>query len=105
MAKCRTTPYRPSSNGQVEWKNREILNKIRCYLETKQTHWDNEVSIIGMALRAIVNRTTGFTPNMMMLRREVTLPSELIKGMSLVNEDAREPAKHVKKLRETLHTV
>ena len=105
MAKCRTTPYRPSSNGQVERKNREILNKIHCYLGTKQTHWDNEVSIIGMALRAIVNRTTGFTPNMMMLRREVTLPSELIKGMSLVNEDAREPAKHVKKLRETLHTV
>ena len=76
MAKCRTTPYRPSSNGQVEQKNREILIKIRCYLGIMQTHWDNELSIIGMALRAIVNRTTGFTPNMMMLRREVTLHSE-----------------------------
>ena len=58
-----------------------------------------------MALIAIVNRSNGFTPNMMMLGREVTLPSKLITGMSLVNEDAREPAKHVKKLRETLHVV
>ena len=50
-----------------------------------------------MALRAIVNQTTGFTPNMMMLGREITLPSELITGMSLVNEDAREPAKLTRK--------
>ena len=105
MAKCRTTPYRPSSNGQVERKNREIINKIRCYIETKQAHWDNELSIIGMALRAVVNHTTGFTPKMMMLGREVILPSELITGMSLVNEEAREPAKHINKLRETFHAV
>ena len=42
MVKCRTTLYRPSSNGQVERKNQEILNKISCYLGTKQTHRDNE---------------------------------------------------------------
>lgn len=105
MAKCRTTPYRPSSNGQVERKNREILNKIRCYLGTQQKHWDNELCIIGMALRATVNRTTGFTPNMMMLGREVTLPSELTTGISLINQSQLEPAEHVKKLRDTLHAV
>jgi len=87
MAKCKTTSYRLSSNGQVDRKNCEILNQTRCYLGTEQRHWDNKLSIIGMELRAIVNCTNGLPPTTMMLGREVTLPSELTTGISLKNED------------------
>ncbi|GFO02428.1 Pol polyprotein [Plakobranchus ocellatus] len=31
--KSRTTPYHPSSNGQVERYNRTLLNAVRCYLQ------------------------------------------------------------------------
>ena len=31
IQKYRTTPYHPSSNGQVECFNRTLLNAVRCY--------------------------------------------------------------------------
>ena len=40
IAKTRTTPYHPSSNGQVERYNRTILQTIRCFLKNKQQDWD-----------------------------------------------------------------
>ena len=80
MAKQRTTPYHPSSNGQVERLNRKILFKIRAYLEDHHKDWDIYLSYMDVALRATVNASTGFTPNMMMLGREVTLPLDLLAG-------------------------
>ena len=33
VAKTRTTPYHPSSNGQIERFNTVLLQMIRCYIE------------------------------------------------------------------------
>lgn len=33
IAKTRTTPYQPSSNGQVERYNTTVLQMSRCYIE------------------------------------------------------------------------
>lgn len=40
IAKTITTPYHPSSNGQVERYNRTILQTISCFLRSKQQDWD-----------------------------------------------------------------
>ena len=72
-SKHSATPYRPSSNGQVERMNREILNKLRIHIDGDQSIWDRYLPFIGLAIRATVNRSTGFTPSMPMLGREVTL--------------------------------
>jgi hypothetical protein len=61
----------------VERYNRVILAMIRCYLEGKQKSWDKHLSILGMAIRSMVNRNTGFTPNFLMLGREVAVPDQL----------------------------
>ena len=37
IAKTRTTPYRPSANGQVERMNRTILQILRCFIRDQQT--------------------------------------------------------------------
>jgi len=75
--KTRTTAYRPSANGQVERFNRTLMNAVRCYVG-KNAAWDKHLGQISGAIRASVNRHTGFTPNRMMLGRELNLPSSLM---------------------------
>ena len=79
ITKNRTSPYRPSSNGQVERSNRTILQMIRCYTE-RQEEWDVNLQQIAAAIRATQHRQTGFTPNRMMLGREVASPLDLMLG-------------------------
>ena len=79
ITKNRTSPYRPSANGQVERSNRTILQMLRCYT-LKQELWDENLQQIASAIRATVHRQTGFTPNKMMLGREVESPLDLMLG-------------------------
>jgi len=80
IAKRRTTPYHPSSNGQVERYNRTILQMIRCYIEKKAEFWDRDLPLLAMALHSTVNRQTGLTPNRIMLGRETIQPCHLMLG-------------------------
>ena len=76
--KARTTPYRASANGQEERFNRTLMDAVRCFLGKAQNKWDQHVQQIAGAIRASVNRSTGFTPNMLMLGREVNTPAQLM---------------------------
>lgn len=76
--KSRTTPYRPSANGQVERFNRTIMDAVRCFVSKSQDNWDDHLPQLAGAIRSSVNRNTGFTPNKLMLGREVTLPADLV---------------------------
>ena len=87
IGKTRTTSYRPSANGQVERYNRSIGQIIRCCIGDRQERWDDFMGIAVRAIRATVNRRTGFTPNGMMLGREVKMPLDLMLGSD--GEEAR----------------
>ena len=76
--KTRTTPYRPSANGQVERYNRTLMDAVRCYVGKHQSSWDLCLPQIAGAIRASVNKNTGFTANKLMLGRETISPSELL---------------------------
>ena len=103
ITKTRTTPYRPCSNGQVERYNRTLLQLIRCFLKGNQKYWDEHLQQLAGAIRSTVNRSTGFTPNMMMLGREVMLPVDL---MIATQESTSEyPAEYVKQLQFILRQV
>lgn len=78
ITKTRTTAYRPSANGQVERYNRTLMDAVRCFVGRNQHDWDSLLPQIAAALRASVNRSTGFTPNRLMLGREVIMPAELV---------------------------
>jgi hypothetical protein len=77
ITKTHTTPYRPASNGQVERYNRTVLQMVRSYLEGRDLEWDRFLPLIGMAIRGTINRNTGFTPNFLMLGRELSIPDEM----------------------------
>ena len=76
--KSRTTTYRPSANGQAERYNRTLMDAERCFIGKSQNQWDLHLQQIAGALRSSVNRSTGYTANMMMLGREVNLPAHLM---------------------------
>ncbi|XP_062602775.1 uncharacterized protein LOC134264500 [Saccostrea cucullata] len=101
ITKTRTTPYRPCSNGQVERYNRLVLQAIRCYMEniSQQKDWDLHLQQIAGAIRATVNRQTGFTPNRMMLGREVSQPLDIMLGRKIPGQN---PAGYVENLEEAL---
>ena len=60
IVKTRTTPYRPSANGQVERMNRTIFQNeiLRCFIQGQQEDWDLHLATVGMAIRSTVNRQT-----------------------------------------------
>lgn len=101
ITKTRTTPYRPCSNGQVERYNRLVLQAIRCYMEniSQQKDWDLHLQQIAGAIRATVNRQTGFTQNRMMLGREVSQPLDIMLGRKIPGQ---KPAGYVENLEEAL---
>ena len=67
ITKTQTTPYRPSSNGQVERYNHMLLQVIRCYLHAKQKTWDQDLEELAATIQAMKNRQTQFSANMLML--------------------------------------
>ncbi|XP_053388273.1 uncharacterized protein LOC128551439 [Mercenaria mercenaria] len=54
------------------------MDAVRCFVGRNQNSWDKLLPQIAGALRASVNRHTGFTPNMLMLGREVYMPADLV---------------------------
>ena len=41
--------------------NRTLMAAIRSFIDTKQTNWDDYISLIASAIRLSGNRHTGFT--------------------------------------------
>jgi hypothetical protein len=86
ITKTRTTPYRPSSNGQVERFNRSLLKMVCCYVDNKQDDWDCYIDFLTSAYRQTVHRMTGFTPNKLMLNRETRNLLDLQLGVESISE-------------------
>ena len=103
ITKTRTTPYRPQSDGFIERFNRTLGHMLRAAIAENRQDWDDLVPILSMAYRASVNETTGFTPNMLMLGREVLLPIDLV--VPRILDDETTLPDFVAKLRETMEKV
>lgn len=80
IRKKRTSPANPRCNGQVERFNRTLVRMIKAYLKGQQLDWDRRLGCLAAAYRATVNESTGLSPNLIMLGREVRLPAEIMFG-------------------------
>ncbi|VDI27661.1 Hypothetical predicted protein [Mytilus galloprovincialis] len=56
------------------------MDAVRCFVDQQQDSWDEHLAQLAGALRASVNRSTGYTPNKLMLGRETNQPAELMFG-------------------------
>ena len=80
IRKTRTSPGNPRCNGQVEQFNATLVKMIKSYLKGEQTDWDLALGALAGAYRASIHSSTGFTPNMMMLHREIEPPIAVMFG-------------------------
>jgi hypothetical protein len=54
------------------------MDAVRCFVNKSQDNWDEHLSQLAGDIRSPMNRSTGFTPNKLMLGREVNLPADLV---------------------------
>ena len=76
--KTRTSSRRPQSDGMVERFNRTLESMLSMYVEKKPSTWDEHLPYVMLAYRSSIHGSTGFSPNMMMLGREVELPLQAV---------------------------
>ena len=77
IKKTRTTRYHPESDGMVERFNKTLLTMLRTLVDENQRNWDDLLPFVLMAYRSVEQETTGFSPNYLMLGREVSTPLDL----------------------------
>jgi hypothetical protein len=80
VKKTRTTPYRPQSDGQSE-RSIKTLTKMLAITTERQDEWDQHIELNLMAYRATPQESTGLSPNLLMLGREIALPVDVMCGL------------------------
>ena len=78
VCKLRISPYRPLTNGMVERYHRTLNQMLGKVVGETRRDWDLHVSAAAAAYRSSEPVVTGFTPNFMMLGREVRAPVEIV---------------------------
>ena len=101
IKKTRSTPYRPCSNGLVERFNRTLAKMMQSFIDSNKMDWDLHLPLLTAAYRSTINPATGFTPNMLMLGREINLPAEILYPRPKA-EEAIECHEYVSKLRKKM---
>ena len=75
-----TSPYRPNSDGLVERFNRTLKQMLRIFSAENPKDWDDHLPYLLMAYRSSQHKSTGCTPNLLFLQRELTCPIDLMVG-------------------------
>ena len=87
VRKTRTSVRNPRGNGQAERFNRTLLRMIKAYLCGEQKEWDLHLGCLAGAYRATPNESTGMTPHLLTIGREVRLPAELVFGSTNTTDE------------------
>ena len=78
-----------------------MVQMIRAFIKGEQRDWDLYLPCLAAAYRSSKHETTGFSPNFLMLGREVRLPGD-ITPPEASSSPLSDPAEYIEKLRERL---
>lgn len=73
-------PYNPKSDGFVERMNETIISMLSRLVNEVRDDWDDHLHYAMASYRATVQRSTGCTPNLLLLNRENKFPIDLMTG-------------------------
>jgi hypothetical protein len=102
IEKTRTCAYNPKSDGQVERFNATLESMLSMYIKENQKDWDQYLYLVTMAYRSTIHETTKFTPNKLMLGKEITLPIDLMVGKPTDDEGEAVESVYVQELQEEM---
>ena len=74
----------------IERFNRTMGKMIQNYVSKHKNDWDMYLQLLMAAYRSTVHPATGFSPNMMMFGREVTVPGDLLYPLPGKTKDQEE---------------
>ena len=80
VRKTPTSPGNPKCNGQTERFNKTLVRMIKAYLKGQDREWDRNLGCLATAYRSSQHESTGVSPNLLMLGREVRIPAEIMFG-------------------------
>jgi len=79
ITKLQTTPYTPFAK-QVKRFHRTMNSILAKTVSDHHRDWDSHLSFASAAFRATRHDSTGYTPNFLVLGREVRAPSDIVYG-------------------------
>lgn len=104
MEKTRTTALHPQSDGMIERFNKTVGNMLATLVSKDQRDWDEILPMTMMAYRSADQESTSYSPNLMMLGREVRLPVDLMYG-SIPKEETNSVPEYVADLKDKMCKV
>jgi transposase InsO family protein len=78
IRKVRTSGYRPSANGRIERLHRSLNALLAKTVNEHHNDWDEILDAVVAQYNGTVHRSTGFTPNRLMLGRETLTSLDLL---------------------------
>ena len=103
LGNCKQTfsaRYHPMGNSYAERVIGSVTSSLRSCVQDTHLEWDELIDTIMMAYRSTPHSSTGFTPNMVMLGREIRLPSVLSPQL-----ESQPVTEHIRNLNEKLKHV
>ena len=80
IEKTRTVSYNPKSDGLIERFNRTLAAMLAMFVDANQKDWDDHLPYVMAAYKATQHTSTGVSPNLLMLNRELNYPLNLMVG-------------------------
>ena len=103
VKRLNSAPYYPRSNGMVERLNGTLQDMIKAAIRETTKGWVDVLPFVTASYRSAVHSTTGYSPNMMVLGRELPLTADIM--LKNTPENTRCPVEYTNWLRNSLLAV
>ena len=101
--KIRTSPYKPSTNGNIERFHATMHSMLAKWVSENQRDWDDKLPAVAFAYRITPQEATGYTPFFLQFGREARITADIVYG-TLASEDLSTD-EFVTEQQQRLHTA
>ena len=101
VERTRTSGFAPHSAGEIERFNGTLQTLLKAYVNAQRDSWDILIPYVTSAYRMTPQRSTGLTPNFLMLGKEINNPIDVVLNHNTSQEEVC-PHYYAQDLKETM---